>query len=312
MWSFVSRRLLGLVPVLAVAVVVSFVALKSVPGDPILILLGDQSADKALEARLRAEYGLDRPLLDQFLTYVGGLLHGDFGLSFRYAGTPVVEVLATGARISPILALSALAIAIPLGIGLGVFAAERHGSMWDSAVVLGLIAGISLPNFAMAAIAVYFVSVKWGLLPVAGWGRLDQIVLPLLLLAVPPTVYIARLCRTYMLEALEHPCVRTARAKGLQERFVVYRHALRNVLVPLSTSIGVIFGGLLTGTFVIETVFNIPGLGSLAIQSVFARDYPVVMAVVLLYTLAYSVINLGVDVFYACVDPRIRLASVED
>ena len=306
---FAFRRVLGIVLVLFVAIVLTFGALQFVPGDPILILLGDQSGDAALEARLRAEYGLDRPLTEQFSSYLGGVVRGDFGLSFRFASTPVKDVIATGLAISPVLALTALVLAVPLGIGLGTFAARRKGTLADSLTMFVLVLGISIPNFALAAFLVYLFAVRVPLLPVAGWGTPAQAVLPLVLLVVPPMVYVGRLTRTYMLEILQEDYIRTARAKGLRERLVIYRHALRNMLVPLSTSIGIIFGGLLSGTFVVETIFNIPGLGSLAIQSVFARDYPVVMAIVLLYTLFYSLINLAVDLLYGVLDPRIRLGS---
>lgn len=309
MLRYTVKRLLGMLPVLGVAVLATFVALQFVPGDPIVILLGDQSGDAELEARLRRDYGLDRPLPEQFVSYVASVARLDFGLSFRYAGTPVREVIASGLRVSPVLALAALALALPLGLGLGSFAARRHGQWADSLTMLFLVIGISVPNFALAAILVFLVSVKWRLLPVAGWGSPSQAVLPLLLLAIPPAVYIGRLTRTYMVEILERDYIRTARAKGMRERIVVYRHALRNALVPLLTSIGILFGGLLSGTFVIETIFNIPGLGSLAIQSIFARDYPVVMAIVLLYTFLYSAINLVVDLVYGVVDPRIRLGA---
>ncbi len=311
MLMFAVKRALGLVPVLAVAVVLTFIALQFVPGDPILVLLGDQSGDAALEARLRAEYGLDRPLWQQFVDYLDGVVRGDFGLSFRFASTPVIDVIATGLAISPIMAVSALVIALPLGILLGTFAARRRNSATDTLVVIALVLGISIPNFAMAAFVVYLFSVKLGVLPVAGWGTLRQAVLPIALLVVPAMVYIARLSRTFMVEVLQQDYIRTARAKGLRERLVIYRHALRNLLVPLLTSVGIIFGGLLTGTFVIETIFNIPGLGRLAIQSIFARDYPVTMAIVLLYTVFYSAINLLVDLLYGLIDPRIRVAGGE-
>jgi ABC-type dipeptide/oligopeptide/nickel transport system permease component len=296
-------------PVLLTAVVLTFVANQFVPGDPITTLLSDKSGDAALEARLRAEYGLDRPLWRQFLSYVGGVVRGDFGLSFRFASTPVIDVIAPGLLVTPLLAGGALLIAVPLGVALGTFAALRRNSLADTLVVLGLVAGTSIPNFALAAFLVYLLSVRLGWLPVAGWGALSQMVLPIVLLAIPPTAYIARLSRTYMLEVLQQDYIRTARAKGLRRRLVVYRHALRNTLVPLLTTIGIILGGLLSGTFVVETLFNIPGLGRMAIQAIFARDYPVTMAIVLLFTFFYSGINLVVDLLYGVIDPRIRLGS---
>ena len=309
MFRYAVARIFGLIPVLFVAVVVTFVAIQFVPGDPIMILLSDQSGDPVLEARLRAEYGLDRPLHVQFLDYLAGILRGDFGLSFRFASVPVIDVLSTGLAISPILALSAICLALPLGIILGTFAALRRNTMADTSIIFVLVAGISIPNFAMSAFLVYLFAIKLGVVPVAGWGTIDKAVLPVVVLAIPPTAYIARLSRTYMLEVLQQDYIRTARAKGLPDRLVIYRHALRNTLVPLLTTVGIIFGGLLSGTFVVEIIFNIPGLGSMAIQSIFARDYPVTMTIVLLFTCFYAGINLIIDLLYGLIDPRIRLAG---
>jgi ABC-type dipeptide/oligopeptide/nickel transport system permease component len=306
MATFLIRRLLGLVPVLAVAVVLTFVALQALPGDPIAVMLSDHSADLELAARLRAEYGLDQPLWWQFLTYVLHIAEGDFGLSFRFVHTPVIEVLADGLKVSPVLALAALAVAFPLGAFAGSYAAIHRNRWPDTAVILFLVAGISIPNFALATFLVYLLSIKLGVLPVAGWGSFDRAVLPVTILAIPCAAYLARLARALMLEVLQHDYLRTARAKGMSERVVIWRHAFRNILVPLLTQTGVIFGGLLSTTFVVETIFNIPGLGRLAIQSIFARDYPVAMAIILLFTLFYALINLSVDLICAAIDPRLR------
>jgi ABC-type dipeptide/oligopeptide/nickel transport system permease component len=304
--GFVLRRLLGLIPVLAVAVVLTFLATHALPGDPVATMLSDHSADTVLAARLRAEYGLDQPLPVQFWNYIIGVTSGDFGLSFRYVHMTVGTVLSDSLLISPILALAAMCVALPLGTIAGVQAAIHRNKTADTAIILVLVACLSIPNFALATFLVYGLSVKLDLLPVAGWGTLRQAVLPVFILALPSAAYIARLARTFMLEVLQQDYIRTARAKGLAERLVIYRHALRNTLVPLLTSAGVIFGGLLSNTVVIETIFNIPGLGRLAIGSIFARDYPVAMAVVILFTAFYALINLGVDILYAIIDPRIR------
>ncbi len=307
MGAFVIRRVFGLIPVLFMAVVLTFVANQFVPGDPIMALLSDQAGDPVLEARLRADYGLDRPLWEQFWSYVGGIFSGDFGLSFRYANMPVIDVISTGLAVSPILAISALLIAAPVGISIGVFAALRRNTMADTAVILVLVGGISIPNFAMASFLVFLLAIKLDVVPVAGWGTIEQAVLPILILVIPPSAYIARLTRTYMLEVLQQDYIRTARAKGLRERLVTYRHALRNTLVPLLTTIGIIFGGLLSASFVVETIFNIPGLGRMAIEAIFARDYPVTMTIVLLFTGFYAGINMIIDLLYGLIDPRIRL-----
>lgn len=310
MLRFVAWRLAMMVPVLAVVLVATFLATYALPGDPVMVMLGDHSSNEEMAARLRAEYGLDQPMWRQFLNYVLGVLTGDFGKSYRFVRIPVVEVLQDGLRISPILALAALGCGACLGTLAGVVAATRRNTATDTAIILVLVAGLSIPNFAIATFLVYIFSIKLGLLPVAGWGRLDQAILPIAILTVPSAAYIARLTRTFMLEVLGQDYIRTARAKGLAESTVIFRHALRNILVPLLTSMGIIFGGLISGTFVVETIFNIPGLGRMAIDSVFARDYPVAMAIVMLFTAFFVLINLAVDVAYAIVDPRIRQRMV--
>lgn len=310
MTTYVLRRLLGLLPVLVVAIILTFAANRFVPGDPITIMLGDQGGNLVLERKLRAEYGLDRPVMVQFVDYVSNLARGDFGLSFRYPGVPVTQVIKDALWISPLLAAAALTLAIPIGIGLGVLAALRRNTLTDTGIILVLVAGLSIPNFALSAFFVWGFALKLGWFPVAGWTTWKHAVLPVVILAIPAAAYLARLARTFMLEVLQQDYVRTARAKGLSERLVVWRHSLRNVLVPILTVCGLIFGGLITGTIVVETIFNIPGLGRIAIESIFARDYPVTMAIVMLFTLFYAVINFAVDVLYGLVDPRIRVEAV--
>jgi ABC-type dipeptide/oligopeptide/nickel transport system permease component len=309
MGSYALKRTAGLIPVLFVAVLLTFIAIQFVPGDPIQVMLSDHSGNVELEQRLRAAYGLDQPLSVQFGRYLKDLFSGTFGLSYRYTHQTVWEVIKPSLFISPVIAISALLAALPIGIFLGVFAALYRNRWQDTSVILLLVVGISIPNFALASYLMYLVAVNLALLPVAGWGTPSHLVLPVIVLAVTPSAYIARLTRTYMLEVLQNDYIRTAKAKGLRNRIVIYRHALRNAMVPLLTTIGLVFGGLLSGTFVVEKVFNIPGLGSLAIDSIFARDYPVVMTVVLLFTLFYSIINLIVDLLYAVIDPRIRYAG---
>jgi ABC-type dipeptide/oligopeptide/nickel transport system permease component len=306
MLRFIVHRLLRLVPVLAAAIVLAFVATNALPGDPVSVMLSDHSADVEMAARLRHDYGLDQPLWRQFVTYVEGLAHGDFGLSYRYVRQPVTSVIRDSLAISPLLAMASLFLALPLGALGGIQAAIRRNSLADTGIMVLLVAGLSIPNFAIATFLVYLLSVKLDWLPVAGWGSVRQAVLPIVVLAIPSAAYIARLTRAFMLDVLHQDYIRTARAKGLSERLVVYRHAFRNTLVPLITSAGIILGGLLSNTVVVETLFNIPGLGRLAVDSIFARDYPVAMAVVLLFTGFYALINLAVDILYALIDPRIR------
>jgi ABC-type dipeptide/oligopeptide/nickel transport system permease component len=306
MLRFVLNRLVRLVPVLAAAVLLAFLVNNALPGDPVGVMLSDHSADVEMANRLRHDYGLDKPLWQQFVAYVSGLAHGDFGLSYRYVRQPVTSVIKDSLMISPLLAVASMLLALPLGAFAGIQAAIRRNSLADTGIMVALVAGLSIPNFAVATFLVYLLSIKLNWLPVAGWGSPSQAVLPVVILAIPSAAYIARLTRTFMLEVLHQDFIRTAHAKGLRQRLVIYRHAFRNTLVPLITSAGIIFGGLLSNTVVVETLFNIPGLGRLAIDSIFARDYPVAMAVVLLFTVFFALINLAVDVLYAVIDPRIR------
>ncbi len=308
MLTYAARRLAVMVPTLAIVVLLVFFATRAMPGDPIGVMLSDHSADLVLASRLRAEYGLDRPLGEQLGHYFLGLLTGDLGLSFRYLHVSVAAVLASGIRVSLTLATLALALAVPLGVAGGVLAAVRRNRWQDNTIMATMIGMISVPNFALATFLVYLFSIRLHVLPVAGWGTVAQAVLPTLVLALPAAAYIGRLARSFMLEVLRQDYIRAARAKGLSPTAIVLGHALRNTMVPLSTSIGVVFGGLLSATFVVETLFNIPGLGRLAIDSIFGRDYPVISAIVLLFTVFYALINLGVDLLYAAIDPRIRLA----
>lgn len=306
MWKYALARIAGLIPVIFVAILATFLAVQFVPGDPIQVMLSDHSGNEMLEKHLRQAYGLDKPLVVQFGNYLAGIADGTFGLSYRYTNQTVWEVIKPSLLITPVLALTSFLVAVPMGMFFGIFAAIRRNTWKDTTVILGLVGGISIPNFALASFLVYLVAVQLDLLPVAGWGTPAHLVLPVFVLAVAPAAYVGRLTRTYMLEVLQNDYIRTARAKGLRQRLVVYRHALRNAMVPLLTTIGIIFGGLLSGTFVVEKIFNIPGIGSLAIDSIFARDYPVVMTIVFLFVVSYSLINLLVDLLYAVVDPRIR------
>ncbi|SFZ84563.1 peptide/nickel transport system permease protein [Devosia enhydra] len=308
MSQYLARRIASFVAMIAVAVIATFIANRFVPGDPVLVMLGDQSSNLDLAARLRADYGLDLPLHEQFVRYVTGLLRGDLGLSFRFPGVPVGEVIADGLRISPVIGLAALVLSLTLGTLLGAIAAVRAGSLVDTGLMFVVVIGLSVPGFVVATGLVWLLSVRLGWLPVAGWGTPQQAILPIIVAAIGPIAYFARLTRTFLLETLGQDYVRTARAKGVPERGVVLHHALRNATVPLLTVAGIMMGGLITGTIVVENIFNIQGLGRIAVTSIAARDYPVTMGIVLLFTLFYGTINLLVDIAYVLVDPRIRLA----
>ena len=312
MLTYAARRLASLAFVWGITLFLTFFAVRLIPGDPVTLMLGERAGDAAMAAKLRADYGLDQPLPVQLLSYLGGVLDGTFGLSYRFVGSTVIDVIGGGLAITPVLALLALFIATPLGVSLGLVAAIRAGTWTDTLIILVLVAGISVPNFAIAAVLVYTLSVKLALLPVAGWGGLQHLVLPVTVLVIPPTAVVARLTRTYMLEVLGRDYIRTARAKGLSSFRVVAVHALRNALIPVITFLGPEIAFVFCGGFVIEKVFSIPGLGRYFVQSILARDYPVIMGTTIFLASFIILMNLVVDILYHVVDPRIELAGGEN
>lgn len=300
---------------LVLASVVVFLGIRALPGDPALALAGEDRSPAALAA-IRKEYGLDRPLLAQFVEYVQRALHGDFGTSIR-TGLPVSEMLRTALPVTVELSVLAILIAATLGIGAGVVAAVRRGrpSEW-AANGLALI-GLSVPHFWLGLLAILYLSVATGLFPASGFvpllenpvDNLYHMILPAVILGTGLAAIIMRQTRSAMLDSLSADYVRTARAKGLSPRAVNGRHALRNSLIVVVTIVGLQLGGLISGAVVTEQIFGLPGFGKMTIDAVFQRDYPVIQAVVLLTATAYILINFLVDLLYSLIDPRIRVAG---
>lgn len=325
MTRFLLRRLgWAALTILAVASL-SFVLMRSVRGGP---FDSERRASAAVEKNLAARYHLDWPLWKQFAAYVGpfelgehgprflggdgtdtfgGVLAGDFGPSLSYRDASVNDVLAQSLPISAALGFLALSWALLVGVAAGIVSALRRGTKLDVALRLAATTGIALPNFAIAGFLVLVFAFVWPVLPVAGHGSLRHLVLPSLALGAPFAAYIARLTRTGMLESLGQDWIRTARAKGLPERVVVMRHALRGGILPVVSYLGPAAAGVLTGSLVIERVFAIPGCGSHFVNSALNRDYALAMGVTILYTALVCALNLLVDVAYAALDPRIAL-----
>ncbi|MFZ5992972.1 MAG: ABC transporter permease [Deinococcota bacterium] len=312
MTRFFLRRLVGGLPTLLLVTVMVFALTRVLPGDPALLLLGEEATPE-LVAKLRDELGLNRPLYVQYASWLGSLLRGDFGRSLR-----------DNARVAPILwqklpttlelALFALLIALLLGIPTGVVAALRRGSATDAGVTVLALSGISVPNFFLGILLVYLFSIRLGWIPPSGYvepwvdlrKNLSLMLLPAFTLGTALAGALARFTRNSMLEVLSQDYVRTARAKGLAGRVVIYKHALRNAAIPVVTVIGLQLGGLLGGAVVTEQVFSIPGFGRLVVDSVFNRDFPVLQAVVLFSAIAVFLVNVLIDLLYAAIDPRIR------
>jgi peptide/nickel transport system permease protein len=302
---FAARRLGFMLLILVVSSAIVFVVGRLAPGDPVQLLMGDVR-DPVAEARLRRELGLDLPLGAQYLHFVGQALRGNFGQSYanpgRSVNTMVAEALPPTAR----LAVAAVTLAILIGVPLGVVSAVRRASTIDVLARLIALGGMSLPSFVVAVLLIEWLALGWHVVPVAGWGDPRHYVLPVLVLLVQPLAYITRVTRAGVLRVLPEEYVRTAHSKGLSPWRVLSRHILPNAAISVLTIIGLAFSYALTGAFVVETIFRVPGLGQAAIGALFSRDYPMIQAVGLLYAVIFIAINFLVDLGYACIDPRIR------
>jgi len=285
--------------------VIVFGLMAATLGDPISITMGEK-ADPVVVARVRHELGLDRPLLEQYLRYVWNAAHGDFGTSFYYRDRSVASIVVDGLPVSAMLGLMATGIAVLLAVPLGILAALRQNSLVDYLGMSFAVAGVSVPIFVVAPLLIWIFALQLNLLPVAGWGSVQQAIIPAVALGVRPAALLARQIRQSVIEVLGQDYVRTARAKGLRELETITVHVLRNALIPVVTVLGLVVAGLITGTFIIETISAVPGIGNIAVTSVFRRDFPVLMAISLIYSVAYVILNLVVDVLYAVIDPRIR------
>jgi peptide/nickel transport system permease protein len=281
---YIGQRILYAIPALWLIVTMVFMLAHLVPGDPVAQMLGEGARVEDLQ-QLRHALGLDLPLLTQYGRYMGGVLHGNLGESFRFQQ------------------LICAAIAIPAG----VLAAHRRGERTDHAVGVLTLFGLSIPNFALGPILILVFSVILGWLPVSGRGGILHLVLPAFTLGAALAAILTRMVRTSVIEELSADYIRTARAKGLTESAVLFRHAFRNALIPILTILGLQFGTLLAGTIVTESIFAWPGIGRLAVQAIGARDYPLLQGCILLIAVSYVIVNLLTDFVYAVVDPRVRL-----
>jgi ABC-type dipeptide/oligopeptide/nickel transport system permease component len=313
MGHHVAYRLALSVPVLFGVLLLGFMLLQLVPGDPAVVIAGPMAPPEVVE-EIRKEMGLDRPVMVQFLLYISRVLQGDLGHSL-ISNTRVVEELAETVGPTVELMVACLIWSVPVGIALGTIAAVQHGRLADRIVMAISVAGVSTPIFFIGLILMQYLGYKWQLLPFLGrggplwtWAGITHIALPALSLGLIFIGPVARMTRTSVLEVLSADHVRTARAKGLPERVVVIRHALRNALIPVVTLIGLQAGYLLGGAVVTETIFSWPGVGRLAVGAILASDFPLAQGAILVLALSFIVINLIVDVAYAALDPRVQKA----
>lgn len=327
------RRLIGAIPVLLGVTFIVFFLMHLAPGDPVNLLLGEDATQADVE-RTRREWGLDRPLIVQYWEFLRHAVGGDFGISLRY-GEPVSRLLLERLPATLELAFASLFVAIIISLPIGVYSAIKHNTLWDhSGMALALI-GVSLPNFWLGIMLIFFLGGQLNLLPVAGrieygiqiqpvthlylidslltgnfaafWSALKHLLMPAVTLGTSLAAIITRIARSSVLEVIRQDFITTARAKGLGEASVIWKHTLRNALITIITILGLQLGALLAGSVITETVFSWPGIGSLLIQAISTRDYKLVQGVVFFFALMYFVVNLLVDMLYMVVDPRIRL-----
>jgi len=303
MLTFVVRRLLLAVPVLLGVVFVVMLTVDLLPGDAVTLMLGEHATKDAV-ATLREHLGLDKPFLVRYLDYVGRLLHGDLGRSIQQ-NRPVAAELADAWPPTLTLTLAALLIATVVGIAAGVASAVWPNSFFDAVARLGSLFGLSMPIFWTGLVLIVIFSLWLNWLPVGGAGSLSHLMLPAVTLALPSVAMIARMTRSAVLDVLGEDYVRTARAKGVGELWVLGKHALRNAFIPILTLLGLQSGQLMGGAILTETVFSWPGLGRLMVKAIFARDYVLLQGAVLVFALAFVVVNLVVDLSYGLLDPRI-------
>jgi oligopeptide transport system permease protein len=305
MLGYATRRILQAIPTFLLIVAAAFFLMRAAPGGP---FDDERALPPEIEANLQAAYGLDQPVTVQFARYLGGLLRGDLGPSFRMKDFSVAELIVRGLPVTLSLGAAALLLGIALGMPLGLVAGLRQNGWADHAVMAVALVGIAIPNFVVAPVLALFFGLYLGLLPVAGWeaGSVRHLVLPVVTLALPLVAYLARLTRGSLLEVLQAPFIRTARAKGLDPGVILRRHALKPTLLPVVSFLGPAAAALLTGSLVVEQVFGLPGVGRYFVQGAINRDYTLVMGMVVFYAALILLLNLVVDLVYGWLDPRIR------
>lgn len=285
---------------------ITFFLMKMMPGSPYANEAKMTATQKAI---MNKQYGLDKPVIEQYITYLAGAAHGDFGISFQYSNQPVSSLIGARLGASAQLGLQALVVGVILGIIIGSIAAMNQGTWIDSTATIVSIIGKSVPNFVLAVLLQYYIGLKLGWFPIAGWGEAAQTIMPTIALSVGPLAETARFVRTEMVDTLSSDYVELGKAKGLSRIEVIRKHTLRNSMIPLVTLIGPYAVALMTGSMVIENIFNIPGIGEQFTKSILTNDYPTIMGVSMVYCFGLVVILLITDIVYGLIDPRIRLTD---
>ena len=303
MWKYFLKRFGIMLVALFLIIVLTFTIMHAIPGGP---FTSNKQVSEEVEAALNAKYNLDAPLHEQFFSYFGGILHGDFVPSYKYTGKTVNEFIASGFPVSGKLGLVTIVFVLIAAVPMGILAAVKNGK-WQDMLLMGLATiGVTIPSFVIASILIYFFSFKLNILPTYGLDSWKGYILPVIALGGYSVSYITRLMRSSLLEVMGQDYIRTARAKGLSEAKVITRHALRNAMIPVITVLGPTVAGLLTGSFVIEKIFAIPGMGIYFVDSVTQRDYTTIMGMTIFYATFLMVMTFIVDIFYCLIDPRIK------
>ena len=304
MIKFIIKRVLMLIPVIIGVSLIVFLLMKLTPGDPAQIMLGPQASHDSI-MQLREQMGLNRPLILQYLEFIKGIFTFNFGTSIQ-DGQPVFSEIMAHFPATVELTLAAMIVALAIGIPVGIISSTRQYSFFDNASTLGALVGFSMPNFWLSMMLILVFAVNLGWLPVSGYGGILFLILPAISLGTQTTAVFARMTRSSMLEVLSQDYIRTARAKGLKERAVVYKHALRNAFIPIITVVGLQVGALLEGAILTEMVFSWPGIGRFMIDAIRAKDFTVVQGSVVFVACVFVFVNLLVDILYAYIDPRIK------
>lgn len=303
MGRYIVKRLISMVITLFFIITITFVLMHTIPGGP---FTGEKKLPPEIEAALNEKYHLNEPVFVQYTNYLKNILKGDLGPSYQIKGETVNHIIAQTFPASAQLGVIAISIILLIGVPLGVIAALKQGTWVDSGVMFIAILGVTIPSFVIATLMIYTFAVKVHILPAARWGTWKHMIMPSIALASYSFAFIARLTRSSMLEVVSQDYIRTARAKGLSEGVVIFKHALKNALIPIVTYIGPLAAGLLTGSFVIEKIFAVPGLGRSFVESITNRDYTLIMGVTIFYAVFLVGMILIVDLLYGLIDPRIK------
>lgn len=309
MLRYILRRFVYMIITIWLIVTVTFILMKNLPGDP---FENSEKLTKEQRAILYQQYGLDKPVWEQYVLFLKDVAHGDLGVSFQYPARKVTEVIAQGFPASLELGLWAIAFAVVAGLSLGIIAALNHNTKWDYAAMLAAVLGVSIPSFVLGPLLSYFVGVKLGWLPPGLWFGPEHRILPAIALSFGTMAILARLMRTSMLDVISQDYINTAKAKGLSKKSIVAKHTIRNAILPVVTILGPIFVNVITGTLVVEQIFSVPGLGRHFVMSVYSNDYTMIIGLTIFYSAILVFVLFLTDIAYGIIDPRIRLAKGRD